>query len=82
MMALVQLHAYGASDVWYMTSKINGHAIPYNMPAYNYCCFIDGEIDTRVNDIILRPPETAKSSLVTPVFGRSEHPYKVSSTVE
>jgi hypothetical protein len=57
-MALHQLYAYGASDVWYMTTKAD--AVPYNMPAYNSCSFLecaddtDGTIDITYDTPILQ----------------------------
>ena len=50
-MALVQLYAYGASDVWLVAYK--GNVIPYNLPQYNYCSFLHGEMDISTDCTIL-----------------------------
>lgn len=53
-MALLQLYALGASDVWLWAKRTDLDAVPFNLSAYNYCSFItgDGEIDTTIDGVI------------------------------
>lgn len=52
-MALVQLNAYGACDNWLVQHWDNANAIPYNLPQYNNCSFVNGEIDVSMHYTIL-----------------------------
>lgn len=45
-MALIQLCALGASDVWLIARRDDLDAIPCNLPSYNHFSFIHGEMDT------------------------------------
>jgi hypothetical protein len=52
-MALIQLFAYGASDVLLICRNEAEYASPYNLSDYNYCSFIDGKMDTTTDGSIL-----------------------------
>jgi hypothetical protein len=55
-MALIQLFSFAPTERWFMA--VDGDiSMPYNFPKYNNYCFLGGEIDAKIDNVIQHRPD-------------------------